>query len=89
VQRSIEEQRETTRYITASVSAITEMIKSIRANTESHGAASEAVQDAVMRILEVARRSGSASAALTRQLEQMRDETLADADSAAEADTGA
>jgi methyl-accepting chemotaxis protein len=89
VQRSIEEQRETTRYITASVSAITEMIKSIRANTESHGAASEAVQDAVMRILEVARRSGSASAALTRQLEQMRDETLAEADSAAEANTGA
>jgi len=89
VQRSIEEQRETTRYITASVSAITEMIKSIRANTESHGAASEAVQDAVMRILEVARRSGSASAALTRQLEQMRDETLAEADSAAEAKTSA
>lgn len=77
VQRSIEEQRETTRYITASISAITEMIKSIRANTESHGAASEAVQEAVNRILEVARKSGSASAALTQQLEALRRETLA------------
>jgi len=77
VQRSIEEQRETTRYITASISAITEMIKSIRANTESHGAASEAVSEAVSRILEVARKSGSASAALTRQLEALRTETLA------------
>jgi methyl-accepting chemotaxis protein len=77
VQRSIEEQRETTRYITASISAITEMIKSIRANTESHGAASEAVQEAVNRILEVARKSGSASAALTQQLEALRHETLA------------
>src|SRR5262245_36137783 len=75
VQRSIEEQRETTRYITASVSAITEMIKSIRANTESHGAASEAVQEAVNRILEVARKSGSASAALTQKLEALRAET--------------
>jgi methyl-accepting chemotaxis protein len=77
VQRSIEEQRETTRYITASVSAITEMIKSIRANTESHGAASEAVQEAVNRILDVARKSGTASATLTRQLETLRSETRA------------
>jgi methyl-accepting chemotaxis protein len=80
VQRSIEEQRETSRYITASISAITEMIKSIRANTESHGAASEAVQEAVTRILEIARRSGSASENLTRQLEALREETLAEAD---------
>jgi methyl-accepting chemotaxis protein len=89
VQRSIEEQRETTRYITASVSAITEMIKSIRANTESHGAASEAVQEAVMRILEIARRSGTASASLTQQLEQLRAEALAEADASPEAGASA
>jgi methyl-accepting chemotaxis protein len=76
VQRSIEEQRETTRYITASISAITEMIKSIRRNTESHGAVSEAVQEAVNRILEVARKSGSASQTLARQLDALRGETL-------------
>jgi methyl-accepting chemotaxis protein len=76
VQRSIEEQRETTRYITASISAITEMIKSIRSNTESHGAVSEAVQEAVTRILDVARKSGSASQALARQLDALRGETL-------------
>jgi methyl-accepting chemotaxis protein len=77
VQRSIEEQRETTRYITASISAITEMIKSIRVNTESHGAASEAAQQAVSRILEVARKSGDASQALARQLGTLRAEALA------------
>jgi methyl-accepting chemotaxis protein len=76
VQRSIEEQRETTRYITASISAITEMIKSIRANTESHGAASESVQEAVNRILEVARKSGTSAQELARQLESLRGETL-------------
>jgi methyl-accepting chemotaxis protein len=76
VQRSIEEQRETTRYITASISAITEMIQSIRRNTESHGAVSEAVQEAVNRILEVARKSGSASQTLARQLDALRGETL-------------
>ena len=76
VQRSIEEQRETTRYITASISAITEMIKSIRHNTETHGAVSEAVQEAVTRILDVARKSGSASQTLARQLDTLRGETL-------------
>jgi methyl-accepting chemotaxis protein len=76
VQRSIEEQRESTRYITASISAITEMMKSIRRNTESHGAVSEAVQEAVTRILEVARKSGGASQALARQLDALRGETL-------------
>jgi methyl-accepting chemotaxis protein len=76
VQRSIEEQRETTRYITASISAITEMIKSIRRNTESHGAVSEAVQEAVNRILDVARKSGGAAQALARQLDALRGETL-------------
>jgi methyl-accepting chemotaxis protein len=76
VQRSIEEQRETTRYITASISAITEMIKSIRANTESHGAASESVQEAVNRILEVARKSGTSAQELARQLDSLRVETV-------------
>jgi methyl-accepting chemotaxis protein len=89
VQRSIEEQRETTRYITASVSAITEMIKSIRGNTESHGAASEAVQEAVNRILDVARKSGTASATLTRQLETLRMETRTDATGRRGAEGGA
>jgi methyl-accepting chemotaxis protein len=82
VQRSIEEQRETTRYIGASISAIHEMIKSIRANTESHSAASESVQEAVSRILEVARKSGSATQELTRRLEELRAETLALSDAA-------
>ncbi len=59
VHRSTEEQRESGRFITASISSITDMIRSIQRNTESHGAASEAVSDAVGRILEIAGTSGA------------------------------
>jgi len=58
VHRSTEEQRESGRFITASISSVTEMIRSIQGNTESHSAASEAVADAVTRILDVAQKSG-------------------------------
>ena len=74
VHRSTEEQRETARFITASVTAISEMIRSIQGNTESHGAASEAMSEAVDRILEIAKESGSESRELQGRLEALQAE---------------
>jgi methyl-accepting chemotaxis protein len=73
VHRSTEEQRESGRFITASIGSITEMIRSIQQNTESHSAASEAVSDAVNRILEVAKKSGHRVPEVLRALEELRD----------------
>jgi hypothetical protein len=61
VHRSTEEQKESGRFITASISSVTEMIRSIQRNTESHGSASEAVAEAVTRILESPARAASDS----------------------------
>jgi methyl-accepting chemotaxis protein len=58
VHRSTEEQRETGRYITGSISSITEMIRAIQEGTASHARASQSVSDAVMRLLDNARKSG-------------------------------
>ena len=77
VHRSTEEQRESGRFITASIGSITEMIRSIQQNTESHSAASEAVADAVNRILDVARRSGEGVPEVMRALEELREHAAA------------
>jgi methyl-accepting chemotaxis protein len=74
VHRSTEEQRESGRFITASISSVTEMIRSIQRNTESHGAASEAVSDAVNRILEAATRSGARVPEAMAALEELREQ---------------
>jgi methyl-accepting chemotaxis protein len=58
VHRSTEEQRETGRYITGSISSITDMIQAIQEGTASHARASHSVSDAVMRLLDNARKSG-------------------------------
>jgi methyl-accepting chemotaxis protein len=58
VHSSTEEQRETGRYITESISTITDMIRLIKENAATHGRASESVAEAVMRLLENAQRSG-------------------------------
>jgi methyl-accepting chemotaxis protein len=50
------------------------MIRSIQQNTESHGAASEAVADAVTRILEIARKSGERIPEVVSSLESLRAE---------------
>jgi methyl-accepting chemotaxis protein len=57
VYRSIEEQRDTGRYITESTTRITEMIHGIKQNTAEHSLASEAVREAVMRLLDNAQKS--------------------------------
>jgi methyl-accepting chemotaxis protein len=80
VHRSTEEQRETSRFITASISAITEMVRSIQANTESHGAASEAMSAAVSRILEIAQEGGTGSRELMAELMALQDQARALAD---------
>jgi len=59
VHRSTDEQREPGRYITGSISSITEMIRAIQEGTASHARASQAVSDAVMRLLDNARKSGA------------------------------
>jgi methyl-accepting chemotaxis protein len=50
------------------------MIRSIQQNTESHGAASEAVAEAVTRILEIARKSGERIPEVVSSLESLRAE---------------
>jgi methyl-accepting chemotaxis protein len=58
VQRSTEEQRESTAFITESITAIGEMMRSIRDNMADHEKAGEAVSEVVQRVLEVARKTG-------------------------------
>ena len=81
--RSTEEQRESGRFITASISSVTEMIRSIQRNTESHGAASEAVAEAVSRILEITRKSGERVPEVVSSLESLRAEARSLAGAAA------
>ena len=57
VHRSTDEQRETGRYITESISTITEMIQRIQDSTASHANASESVSQAVSRLLANAQKS--------------------------------
>lgn len=58
VHRSTDEQRETGRYITGTMSSITDMIRQIKDNAARHAQASESVSEAVMRLLENAQDSG-------------------------------
>jgi methyl-accepting chemotaxis protein len=74
VHRSTEEQRESGRFITASISSVTEMIRSIQGNTESHSAASEAVSDAVTRILDVAQKSGERVPEVLTAIRELREQ---------------
>ena len=59
VHRSTDEQRETGRYITSSISTITEMIRAIRESATSHAKASDSVGEAVMRLLQNAQQAGA------------------------------
>ncbi len=70
VHRSTEEQRETSRFIRARTEAITEMIRTIQANAESHSAASESVSEAVSRILEIATRKNAVAGELLAPVER-------------------
>ena len=67
VHRSTDEQRQTSRQITSSIGAISDMIREIGGQTRMHADASEAVSEAVMRLLDNAQLS-SASALPLRQL---------------------
>ncbi len=58
VHRSTDEQRETGRYTTSSISLITDMIRAIQEGTASHASTSQLVSDAVMRLPDNARKSG-------------------------------
>ena len=71
VHRSTGEQRETGRYITEAISAITEMIRLIREDAASHATASESVSDAVMRLLDNAQKSGQHMPRVRDMLEQL------------------
>ena len=73
VHRSTEEQRETGRFITASIASDHRDDPLDPENTESHSAASEAVADAVKRILDVARKSGDGVPEVLRALEELRE----------------
>jgi methyl-accepting chemotaxis protein len=72
VHRSTDEQRQTSQHITAAINAIGDMIREIGAQTTLHGRASEAVSEAVMRLLENARAAGKGMApfrTMVRELE--------------------
>ncbi len=58
VQRSTEEQRESTAFITESITAIGEMMRSIRDNMADHEKAGDAVSEVVQSVLDVARKTG-------------------------------
>jgi methyl-accepting chemotaxis protein len=73
VYRSIDEQRDTGRYITQAISQITDMIQLIKQNTAEHGQASEAVGEAVMRLLENAQKSGQQIPEVNAMLTELRD----------------
>jgi methyl-accepting chemotaxis protein len=59
VQRSTEEQRESTAFITESITAIGEMMRNIQEKMANHQQAGEGVSEVVDRVLEVARKTGS------------------------------
>lgn len=61
VHRSTDEQRETSRYITSSIGAISQMIREIGIQARVHASASDDVGDAVMRLLDNAKVSGSSA----------------------------
>jgi methyl-accepting chemotaxis protein len=73
VYRSIDEQRNTGRYITEATSKITEMIYGIKENTAEHTLASEAVGEAVLRLLENAQKSGQQIPQVNKMLAELRD----------------
>jgi methyl-accepting chemotaxis protein len=73
VYRSIDEQRDTGRYITQAISQITEMIHGIKENTAAHGTASEAVSESVMQLLENARKGGEQIPEVNSMLSELRD----------------
>ena len=73
VYHSVDEQRETGRYISQAISQITEMIHLIKENTAEHGRSSESVNDAVMRLLENAQKSGEQIPQVNAMLTELRD----------------
>jgi methyl-accepting chemotaxis protein len=72
VQRSTEEQRESTAFITESITAIGEMMRQIQENMASHEEAGEAVSEVVNRVLEVARKTGSRVPEIVVTVEALR-----------------
>jgi len=73
VHRSTDQQRETGRYISQSISSITEMIRLIRENAANHAQASESVSGAVTRMLNHAQKSGEQVPAIKAMLGQLRE----------------
>ena len=73
VYRSIDEQRDTGRYITKAIAQITEMIQGIKENTGEHAEASESVSRAVMRLLENAQTSSEQVPQVNAMLTELRD----------------
>jgi methyl-accepting chemotaxis protein len=59
VHRSTDEQRHTSKHITAAITEITEMIRAIGDQTKVHAKASDSVGEAVMRLLDNAQQSGA------------------------------
>jgi methyl-accepting chemotaxis protein len=73
VYRSIDEQRESGRYITQAISQMTDMIQLIKENTADHGRTSEAVSEAVISLLDNARKSGDQIPEVNAMLTELRD----------------
>jgi methyl-accepting chemotaxis protein len=71
VHRSTDEQRDTGRYITESISQITDMIRLIRENADNHAMASESVSEAVFRLLDNAQKSGQQVPEINRMLGEL------------------
>ncbi|GEM_PF-2514267 len=59
VHRSTDEQRATSRHITAAIGAISEMIREIGTQTRNHAEASDSTNEAVLRLLDNARDAAS------------------------------
>ena len=68
-----EEQRSSSRYISANIAAITELIASIQSKTASHEQASHGVAESVSAMLGVARKSSERLPEVARSIIAMRE----------------
>jgi methyl-accepting chemotaxis protein len=77
VQRSTEEQRESTAFITESITAIGAMMRSIRDNMAEHEKAGDAVSEVVQSVLDVARKTGGRVPEIASTVLELRQEAEA------------
>ena len=91
VHRATDEQRATSRHITAAIGAISEMIREIGGQTRNHAEASESTSEAVTRLLDNAQNAASLATPIRQLFDELlpswdpEDTSVDDASDAAEA----